>query len=295
MIHAYTAYGLTFHLPFPCPILPLAAPDAAPDVTVVDGPVPRQLAAPVAQDQCWQAEPGRFLLKAGYCAGRFLVESGRRITLQRSPRAEDQALGFHFLDSVLAATLRQKGLLVLHANSVVTPLGAVAVSGESGAGKSTTLAALLQRGCAMLADDLTVLRPGADGRVEVLPGAPQYCLCEDAAYSLGQDIAGLPRHRKRNQKFVVPAHAAIAKSPLPLQALYLLRSHPGSDLRVRPLNGAEKFDAVQEAIYGPLLPQEHPSQFPLFAALTSQVKVFRMERPEKRWTADAVAEVLLHG
>jgi hypothetical protein len=196
---------------------------------------------------------------------------------------------------VLAATLRQNGLLVLHANSVVTPGGAVAVSGPSGAGKSTTLAALLQRGCTMLADDVTVLRAGADGRVEVLPGPPQYCLCEDAAYSLGQNVAGLPRHRKRNQKFVVPAHSAIAKSPHPLQALYLLRSHPGSDLRVRRLHGAEKFDAVQEAIYGPLLPQEHPSQFPLFAALTSQVKIFRMERPEKRWTADAVAEVLLYG
>ena len=295
MIHAYTAYGLTFHLSFPCPILPLAAPDAEPDVTVVDGPVPRQLSAPVAQDQSWQAEPGRFLLKGGRYAGRFLVESGRRVTLQRSSTAEDQALGFHFLDSVLAATLRQNGLLILHANSVVTPRGAVAVSGESGAGKSTTLAALLQRGCTMLADDVTVLRLGIDGRVEVLPGPPQYCLCEDAAQRLGQDIAGLPRHRKRNKKFVVPAHAAIAKTPLPLRALYLLRSHPGSELRVRCLNGAEKFDAMQEAIYGPLLPEEHPSQFPLFAALTSQVKVFRMERPEQGWTLDAVAEALLHG
>jgi hypothetical protein len=295
MIHAYTAYGLTFHLSFPCPILSLAAPDAAPDVMMVEGPVPRQLAAPLAQDPSWQAEPGRFLLKAGQYAGRFLVESGRRITLQRSPRAEDQALGFHFLDSVLAAALRQNGLLVLHANSVVIPGGAVAVSGASGAGKSTALAALLRRGCAMLADDVTVLRLGADGRVEVLPGAAQYCLCEDAASSLGQNVAGLPRHRRRNKKFVVPAHSAIAKSPVPLQSLYLLRSHSGGDLRVRRLHGAEKFDAVQEAIYGPLLPEEYPRQFPLFAALTSQVKVFRMERPEKRWTADAVAEVLLHG
>src|SRR5207253_11833 len=126
------------------------------------------------------------------------------------------------------------------------------------AGKSTTLAALLQRGCAMLADDVTVLRLGLNGSVEVLPGAPQLCLCEDAVDNLGQDVTGLPRHRRRSNKFVVPAHTAMAKSPVPLQALYLLRSHPGNDVRVRCLIGAEKFDTVQESIYGPLLPQEHP-------------------------------------
>jgi hypothetical protein len=295
MIYAHTAYGLTFHLPFPCPVLPPAAPDAEADVTVGEGPVPRELEAPTAQGQGWQAGPGRFLLKAGMCAGRFLVENGRQITLQRGAVADDEALGFHFLDSVLAAALRQNGLLVLHANSVVTPRGAVAISGESGAGKSTTLAALLRRGCGMLADDITVLRPAADGRVEVLPGVPQYCLCQDAADTLGQSIAGLPRHRRRSNKFVLPSHAAMAKSPAPLQALYLLRSHPGNDLRVRRLSGAEKFDAVQESIYGPLLPEEHPDHFSLFAALTDQIAVFRMERPQNRWTADAVAEAVLHG
>src|SRR5271154_1870042 len=90
MIHAHAAFGLTFHLPFPCPILPLAAVDAVPDVTVVEGPVPRGLPAPVAQDQTWQAEPGRYLFKAGRFAGRFLVEGGQRITLQRNSGADDE-------------------------------------------------------------------------------------------------------------------------------------------------------------------------------------------------------------
>jgi len=295
MIHAHTAYGLTFHLSFPCPILPLATADAKPDVTVVEGPVPRQLAAPVAQDQNWQAEPGRFLFRAGRHVGRFLVERGRKITLERNPGADEEALGFHFLDSVLAAALRQNGLLVLHANSIATQRGALAVSGESGAGKSTTTAALLRRGCALLADDLTVLRAGPEGRVEVLPGMPQFCLCEDAAGRFGQDITGLSRHRRSSKKFIVPARAAMANSPVSLHALYLLRTYPGHDVRVRRLRGAEKFDAVQEAIYGPVLPQEHPAQFSLLAALTQLVAVFRLERPEQRWTVEAVAEAMLGG
>ena len=295
MIHAHTAYGLTFHLSFPCPILPPAEADAQPDVTVVEGAVPRQLTAPVAQDRTWEAEPGRFLLRAGDHAGRFLVERGHRITLQRSASADEDALGFHFLDSVLAATLRQNGLLVLHANAVATPQGARAVSGISGAGKSTTTAALLQRGCTLLADDLTVVRPGPDGVLEVLPGVPQFSLCEDAMDRSHRPVAGLSRHRRCRHKFVVPARAEMANRPVPLRALYLLQSHPGKDVRVRRVTGAEKFSAVQDAIYGPLLPQEHPAQFPLFATLARQVAVFRLERPENLWTVDAVAEVLLRG
>lgn len=295
MIHAHTAYGLTFHLSFPCPILPRAAAGATPDVTVVEGAVPQQLAAPVAQDRTWEAEPGRFLLRAGRSAGRFLVERGRRITLQRGAAADDDALGFHFLDSVLAATLRQNGLLVLHANAVATPHGARAVSGASGAGKSTTTASLLQRGCTLLADDLTVLRPGPEGVLEVLPGVPQFCLCDDTMERSHRPVAGLSRHRRCSRKFVVTARAEMANRPVPLRALYLLRSYAGNEVRVRRVTGTEKFDAIQEAIYGPLLPQEHPALFPLFATLAKQVAVFRLERPEKLWTVDTVAEVILGG
>ena len=293
MTYTYSVYDLTLRVPFPCPPLAQAPEDATPDVVVSDGVVPRALVAPCAQDARWQAEPGRFLLRGGARAGRFLAEDGTRVTLERNPAAEDEMLAFHFLDSVLAAVLRQRGLLVLHANAAVAPRGAIAVSGESGAGKSTTLAALLQRGCTMLADDITVLRLDAAGRVEALPGVPQLHLTEEAAEGLGQDISGLPRYQWRRMKAAVPIQ--IASAPASLRALYLLRSGPGPDLQIQTLTGAAKFAAVQECIYGPLLPREHPDQFPLFVAVTEQVAVFRLERPAGRWSVAEIAEVLLSG
>lgn len=294
MTHAYTAYGLTFHLPFPCPILPVAADDAEPDVRVVEGPVPRQLDAPAAQDQFWQAETGRFLLKAGRRAGRFLVENGRVITLERGAAAEDEMIGLHFADSVLAAALRQNGMLVLHANAVATRRGALAISGVSGAGKSTTLATLLRRGCAMLADDLTVLRPNAEGELEVLPGLAQLCLCKDVATRLGGNVHELSCRSPR-RKFVVPTHGTMAKSPFPLRALYLLCTHAADELRIHRLEGSAKFEALQESIYGPMLPGEQAAVLPLFATLLQQIKVFCVDRPQNRWTADELAEVILRG
>ncbi len=295
MMHAHTAYGLSLRLPFPCPMLPVADADAEPDVTLAEGAVPSQLAAPVAQDRNWQAEPRRFLWKAGRRAGRFLVENGCRITLQRGPLAEEEMIRCHFLDNVLAAALRQNGLLVLHASSVVTPKGAVAVSGESGAGKSTTLAALLRRGCPMLADDITALSRLAGGGIDVFPGLPQFCLCDDAAGGLGRDVATLPRHRTQRRKVVLEEPAALAQTPAPLHAVCLLRRYSGNDIRVQRFGGADKFAALQECVYGPLLPQEHPDLFPIFTAVAGGIEIFRIERPAHRWTADAVAEAILHG
>src|SRR6185369_10421226 len=103
-------------------------------------------------------------------SGRFLVEGGRRITLYRNPTAKDVRLCAHLLAAVIAALLRQRGLLVLHANVVTTPRGAVAITGASGAGKSTTQAALMSLGCRMVTDDITVVSMGSDGRILALPG-----------------------------------------------------------------------------------------------------------------------------
>ncbi len=292
--YTYIVYTLVVRLPFPCPILPAAPVEAVPDVIVEEGSVAYQLPAPLAEDLRWQAEPDRFLWRGGARAGRFLVEGGQHVTLQRGRATNDEFLVYHFLDAVLAAVLRQRGWLVLHANAAVTPHGAVAISGESGAGKSTTLAALLRQGCTMLADDVTALRLRSDGCVEALPGVPQLHLSEDSAAGLGQDISGLPRRRRQRLKAAVPARSIMAESPALLRALYVLRSYSGEAVRVTALSGAEKFAAVQECIYGPLLPDEHPGQFPLFAAVTDRVAVFRLERPIGRWSIDGVLKAVLH-
>ncbi|MBI2299902.1 MAG: hypothetical protein HYU66_13330 [Armatimonadetes bacterium] len=87
----------------------------------------------------------------------------------------------------------------------------------------------------------------------------------------------------------------MASEPSPLRALYQLGTHAGSDLRVERLTGSAAFEALQDCIYGPLLPAEHPAHFPLLSALSAAVPVYRLERPAGTWTADAVAEALLDG
>jgi hypothetical protein len=253
--------------------------------------VPRALDAPVVSDERWDAEPGRFLLRGGRRAGRFLVQDGT-VTLERNPGAEEEVLARCFTEEVLPAVLRQRGLLVLHANAAVTPRGVVAIAGESGAGKSTTLASLLERGCAMLADDITALDLTPEGYLEVRPGVGRVSLTVAAVNGLGYQLhPGLDRSW-RPTKAALATGPSMAGGPGRLAAIYVLSTHDGSEMQVRSVTGLEKFDAVQRCIYGPMLPGEHPGAFPLIEALMRTVDVYRLQRPADRWTVLEVAETI---
>jgi hypothetical protein len=296
MNYIYSLYGITLEVPFHCPILPLAPIDDVPDVKIIEGAVPLRLEKISAEGQGWQASPGCFLLHGGRFSGRFLVEDGLRITLHRNSDAKEETLCANLLTTVIVALLRQRGNLVLHANVVLTPHGAVAIAGRSGTGKSTTLGALLARGCQMVTDDVTVLWRGRDGQVMVLPGVAKLNLCEDAATKLGHNVTSLARNPLRREKVsVLVSHANMVTAPVPLRALYMLNLYSGKNLNIIRLTGAEKFIVQQDCIYGPLFPEEHPGMFPLVSALAEQAKMFRIERPSGSDSVNNIVDAILYG
>lgn len=301
MTYSYAVYGLNFNLPFPCPFLPRIGTDSAPDVTVVYGPVPRDLAGAAASDDswdtgfCWQAAPGRYLLRGGMRSGRFLVEGGNRVTVHRNADAEDERLLFHLLHPVTAALFRQRGFLVLHASAANTPAGAIALCGKSRSGKSTTLAAMLRNGCAMVSDDITILRLAANNRVEVVPGAARMHLWEDAAQGVGLDVSGYSRHPMRRGKAALSAPGEPCRGPAPLHKIYILEPGTGENLSLSCLKGTDKFDALLECVYGPLFREEHPGLFTLFSSAAEQADMFRIRRPASHWTVDEVVREIVDG
>lgn len=291
--HLVHAYGLVLDLPFPSAVLPPAAEGAVPDVSVTEGSVARHLESPTLADRDWELAAGRFLFRGGHSAGRFLVEGGDRVTLERNPGADDEVMAFFLLNVVMAAVLRRRGLLVLHANAAVAPGGAVLVLGDSGAGKSTTLAGLLGRGCALLSDDVTALRAGVDGLVDVVPGVPTLHLDEGSASMLGVDVAGLEFRQWHRLKAAVPAGSRMSVRATPLRAVVALSTHDEDDLVVSELEGTAKFAALLAGSYGPEPFDEHPSCVPVVTAVMSGVTVVRVERPTNRWTVDEVVDAVL--
>lgn len=165
--YCYRAYGLRVRsaLALPFDLLPNTG---AADVTVHFGPVPSTRSAGadrLVQTDLWQARPGIFLMQAEGVA-RYLIAEGRDVRIE--PLGGGTADIAAFLVGMWAVLLQQRGVMPLHAAAVKSPAGAVLLLGHSGHGKSTLAAALVERGYALLADDVTglVVR---DGRVTALP------------------------------------------------------------------------------------------------------------------------------
>jgi len=289
--YTYNAYGLTVTVPFPCPGLTPASSPVRADVTLREGPVPERLAAPVAEDTGWQADAERVLVIGGPRQGRFLVEGGE-VLLQRNPRAADERLARAFAAQVVPQLLTQRGFLVLHANAVATERGALVLSGASGAGKSTTLAGLLDRGATMLSDDITAIRVRSAGGPEVMPGEAKIHLTPEATVGIFVAVPADIRPGPREKHRVAPASERMSATAIPLRAIYELSTQAGDDVRVLELTGVERFAALQRCVYGPLLPAGHAQMFPAWRAIAGTVPVARITRPRARWTLPEVCDAL---
>jgi hypothetical protein len=89
----------------------------------------------------------------------------------------------YLVGPVLGLLLRFRGVVCLHASAVTLGDRAVVFLGPEGAGKSTTAAALAQRGHAVIADDVVALVE-QDARFSVLPAYPHLSLWPDSVSML---------------------------------------------------------------------------------------------------------------
>ena len=287
----YEAYALRVRSPVPLPFArgrqdPPAA--AEPDVVVRLGAAPAALAgaadgrrAPGGHAE-WEAAPGAFLISL-YGVARYLVTGGREILVE--PRGgSDREIGACLAGTVWAALLLQRGIVPFHASAVEFEAGAVLFLGHSGAGKSSLSGALLERGYAMLADDVAGVVPdsflrgvgaGAESRIppadavdgwgagSSLSGAGPSRFPAAGADARPLALPAYPRLRlcadavdalgwrgqAREQEWTQPGKylAPVQRfhaSALPVCALYLLASHDRSGIEIETVPPAAAFEAL---------------------------------------------------
>lgn len=286
---SYVAYGLGIRSEIPLP-LPLASAEAAVDVRIRIGEVPEALTAPRAECGLWQAASGVFLLVADDVA-RFLVRSGQEITVEPASNGEGSVSAF-LLGSVLAACLKQRGVLTLHASGIATDAGAVLFAGHSGSGKSTLLAALLERGHEMLCDDVSGILPAAAGRPVALPAYPRIRLWKDAVDMLGWNGRMQGRVREDMEKFLAPPER-FREAPLPVRGVFMLTLHNKDGIRIEAPPPGAAFEQLLRHTYRKRYAHglgQGPAQFQALAALAARVPVVRLAQPVARFPIEALAE-----
>ncbi len=87
----------------------------------------------------------------------LLVEDGCRITYQRKDGAREMYLRSYLLGWGMSMLSHQRGEPAIHCSAVCSEDGVVLLCGESGSGKSTMTAALLEQGYRLMADDMALV------------------------------------------------------------------------------------------------------------------------------------------
>ena len=298
--HDYAAYGLHVRSAVVIPFArPWDAPADDPDVVVRLGRTPAALPGAIGRKPgLWENAAGVFLQRIDGVA-RYLVTNGRDVLVE--PRGGDEsAIGAFLSTSIFGAVLQQRGVMAFHAGSVVADGGAVLLLGCSGIGKSSLAAALHNRGCDLLADDVTgvVLDRGAPPRrrrgLLALPSLPCFRLRPDMLDATCR-VGARDHVRPGIDKYVAPAtrfHAA----PAPVRAACVLTIHNRPDVRIEPAPPAGAFKWLSRYTYRKLLLHGHGQQMTHFRVLTAMarsVPLVRVTRPAVPRRLDLLANRII--
>lgn len=203
---------------------------------------------------------------------------------------------------MLGTIARLRGILCLHADVIKVEEKAIAIMGASGTGKSTTTAALNQRGCAILADDMAVLQEQAEQFI-AFPTMMQLRLWKNSAESLQLEADALPRVFVRMEKRYIELDAKpdaqhrFHGEPLALRAIYLLaaREPKHAAPSIQPLSPKESLLALtKNTPYNFLLDTtQRAREFEMLARLAARVPIRVVQRPDSLDALPQVVETIL--
>ena len=265
-MYRYRVYGFLLASDMALPGLPPAEPGGAADVEFRTGYLPAGLDIDrVASSDPTYVSPytdasGEPICRMWSCTRSglyyfWLVEGlafavdfqGAAVWAKWPERMTLSEITAFLLGRILAFIVHLRGGVCLHASAVVLGGRAVLFAGYPGMGKSSTAAALVERGCAALSDDLSVIRKDERGRQMVAPGAPRVCLYPDSiGFVYGPETARkLPRLHPNEEKRVLGLEASAGKfcaEPAPLAAIYLLgpRSSAAAAPWIGEVGGADR-------------------------------------------------------
>ncbi len=211
---------------------------------------------------------------------QFVIDrSGSEVWAEWSSPLTLEDTATYLLGPVLGFVMLLRGIVCLHASAVAIGDKAIALVGPAGSGKSTTAAALAERGYSVLAEDVVTLDDRRD-RFLVRPGYPCIRLWPPAVKALYGSETRLPRLTPNWDKCYLDLSARFQGEPLPLAAIYQLgeRRHDSAAPFIETLDRSEALMALVANTYATKLMDKHmrAREFELLTRVVGQVSVRRV-------------------
>lgn len=296
-LHCYRAFGMTIRSEIPLPELPADnRPHQEAELTVTLEPLetpPEQNGPP---GTLYPVAEGEYRMDVE-AVGSYLVQGGRRIAIAPFPGVRPEVVRLFLLGTALGAVLHQRSGLALHASAVDIEGQAVLLMGDSGVGKSTTVAALVQRGYTLLADDVTYLVQQS-GRTMVHQGVQRVKLWQESAEALGIAPASLTEVHPDFPSRRSMATPGGTLGSLPLGAIFLLTPGESQNIALQRLAGAESLSALLQNTYRPTLAHQlcgAASHIGKISTVAREATICKLHRPAEGMSlTEVVSAVLKH-
>ena len=200
------------------------------------------------------------------------------------------------LDSVLFTVALLRGYEALHAGAIATPDGAIAITAGTGGGKSTLLATLLQRGLALMADDVLLLKPRGTEAPLALPAPPLMTVPATRIPMLREAAPPVTISSIDDERWIA---VPVRPEPLPLKALILLDRRPASSQRSGQRASLTKIESPLAPLLEALLSfprslERQRARFELASVVASTAGLWRLEAGPDT-SPDVLADTLFAG
>ncbi|SFW19057.1 hypothetical protein [Chitinophaga sancti] len=227
--------------------------------------------------------------------GRYYVSGGHTIIMH--PDYEDcemRMLRLFVLAAGMAGILQQRGIIPMHTGSVLIDGKLTLIAGRSGAGKSTTLAGLLNKQYRIFSDDIVVLAEGAGSAMHGIASYPMIKLWEQSMQALAYEDRSFPI-MPGMEKYGLFFHDDFDPHQYPINRVILLKLSENNGFTTERLSGGNAFEAVVEHIYKPSFfnsSKMRVLKFKTITQLLQNVDVYQIARPVNCAPDDLLSHVI---
>jgi hypothetical protein len=297
--YTYWAYGLKVgsQLPFP-ELLPLQNDDPC-DLTVAWGSIPVIEKTPNGfHSETYDITPTRYRITIKDVASYF-VQEGKRIIISADPNADQDSIRLFCLSNAFAAALHQRKTIPIHCAALIDKGQLVLVLGDSGAGKSTTMASLVQKGLKPFSDDVCVpFQDPETGMISLFSSYPMMKFWKETLDLVGLNSKVDRKIRPDMEKYGIYFHQSFLTEALNPKLIILLeKTDEVSTPILAPISGIELFTKLESNAYrGEYLgfsdlKKEH---FMLFTQLANQSACYLLKRPLTGNFVNEVAQKIIN-
>jgi len=297
--YTYWAYGLKVgsQLPFP-ELLPVLNDDSC-DLTIAWGSIPLiEETVNGFHSETYDITSTRCRIKIKDVASYF-VQDGKSIVIEANESADQDSIRLFCLSNAFAAALHQRKTIPLHCAALIDKGELVLILGDSGAGKSTTLASLMKEGLKPFSDDVCVpFKDPASGLISFFSSYPMMKFWKETLELVGLENAVDRKIRPDMEKYGIYFHQSFLTEALnPKLIIFLEKTDEVSTPILAALSGIELFTRLESNAYrGEYLgfsdlKKEH---FILFTQLANQAACFMLKRPASGNFVKEVAEKIIN-